>query len=160
MEISEGQIARFWSKVEMAEEVECWLWSARLLKGYGVVTIRKRAYMAHRVAYELYVGPIPDGFEVDHLEVDHLCFTPRCVNPRHLQAVTPEENHRRAREAGRFNIGERKGRKVGTGLKTHCKRGHELSPDNVRTYPTKTGGLQRNCRACDTIRARERAAAA
>lgn len=73
----------------------CWLWTGRLNnKGYGRVTLwaKKRGYMAHRMAYEFAVGPIPDG-----LEIDHLCRNRICCNPSHLEPVTHQENVRRAR---------------------------------------------------------------
>jgi hypothetical protein len=77
----------------------CWEWpGARLLNGYGigVVTLaslglKPKSFYAHRVAYEHWVGPIPDG-----LTVDHLCRNKGCVNPEHLEAVTLAENISRA----------------------------------------------------------------
>ena len=76
---------------------DCWVWQGQTAgAGYGVFqyggsrTNRNRIY-AHRFAYEQAKGPIPDG-----LEVDHLCRNKRCVKPDHLEAVTHQENQRRA----------------------------------------------------------------
>ena len=87
---------RFWNKVKLGPG-GCWLWTASL-KGPGYNTGRGYAsfYWAgkgqsgHRVAYEVLVGTIPDG-----LQVDHLCRVRRCVNPEHLEPVTHRENVRR-----------------------------------------------------------------
>jgi len=70
---------------------ECWLWLGRKNpKGYGQMTIAKHQRSAHRVSYETFVGPIPEG-----LEIDHLCRVRHCVNPGHLEAVTRSVNLRR-----------------------------------------------------------------
>lgn len=61
--------------------------------GYGHVLREGKMVGAHRAAYELLVGPIPDG-----LHIDHLCCNRPCVNPAHLEPVTMQENLRRARE--------------------------------------------------------------
>lgn len=93
--------------------------------GYGTIGEgRKRGknLYAHRVAYELLVGPIPEG-----LVLDHLCSTRRCINPHHLEPVTQNENVRRAAEQ-----------------RTHCAQGHEFTPENTRNRP----GRGRECRAC------------
>lgn len=64
---------------------------ARTPRGYGTVTLPVyRVTLAHRAAYEMVRGPIPDG-----LELDHLCLNPPCVNPAHLEPVTHLENVRR-----------------------------------------------------------------
>lgn len=72
----------------------CWEWTgARQPDGrydYGMFWDGTRAVRAHRFAYELLVGPIPVG-----LELDHLCRNPPCVNPAHLEPVTHAENIRR-----------------------------------------------------------------
>jgi hypothetical protein len=97
---------RFWAKVVKTDS--CWLWvgATSAPKGYGAFTIpadgQWRNVLAHRFAYELLVGPIPVG-----LQIDHLCFVTNCVRPTHLEVVTPGVNKRR-----------------GTQRKTHCKRGH------------------------------------
>ena len=82
---------RFEAKIERTDT--CWIWRGTILKiGYGSCSYRHRATYAHRIAYEIYVGPIPRG-----LELDHLCRVTRCVNPAHLEPVTHAENMRRAK---------------------------------------------------------------
>lgn len=130
---SNGQFAkapdlldRFWSKVDKSGD--CWEWTnVKNNKGYGRFCLQGKLLMSHRVSYEIIVGKIPDG-----LELDHLCRNPGCVNPKHLEAVTHKENMRRAR-----------GNKP-----NHCIRGHELTPDNIYIkYKGKT--LYRQCRTCN-----------
>jgi len=69
----------------------CWLWAGSLQpNGYGHLTIQNRQVLAHCYTYERLRGPIPDGYELDHL-----CRNPRCINPDHLEPVTHAENCRR-----------------------------------------------------------------
>lgn len=78
----------------------CTLWlGSTTERGYGRFTVdsQRRGLAAHRVAYELFVGPIPAG-----LELDHTCRTPQCVNPNHLEPVTHAVNCRRAAVLGGF----------------------------------------------------------
>jgi hypothetical protein len=73
----------------------CWAWLRHLTKrGYPHVSTPNGPLCAHRWTYEMFVGPIPNG-----LEIDHLCRQPDCVNPDHLEPVTSPENMRRARAA-------------------------------------------------------------
>lgn len=78
---------------------DCWVWmGAAKLSGwtgsmYGRLSRRGEHFAAHRWAYELLEGPIPEGYELDHLCPDTLC-----VRPDHLEPVTPEENDRRRLE--------------------------------------------------------------
>jgi len=129
---------RFWPKVDKNGPVPeyrpdlgpCWVWTACLAYGYGKLTDGGKhgvSLSAHRVSYELLVGTIPDG-----LELDHLCRVRACVNPFHLEPVTRAENMRRAMEA-----------------KTHCDKGHLFDDANTRWY---RGG--RRCRTCDRAAAR------
>lgn len=116
---------RFWSRVDRTGD--CWIWLAgRGSKGLAYGRFRRMAgetsMSAHRIAYEMCIGPIPEG-----LHIDHLCCTALCVNPAHLEAVTPEENRRR--QWARL---------------THCKHGHPLSGENLRI---RADG-RRCCRIC------------
>jgi hypothetical protein len=74
---------------------DCWVWQRALrTSGYGAWTRRSdglHGRYAHAVSYETFVGPIPDG-----LQIDHLCRTRACVNPAHLEPVTQRENMQRA----------------------------------------------------------------
>lgn len=81
-----------WDKIEKLPD-GCWIWTgARNTGGYGVARHRGRTIGAHRMTYEVFVGPL-DPF----LEIDHLCRNPPCVNPDHLEQVTRAENIRRVR---------------------------------------------------------------
>ncbi len=70
----------------------CWLWNrSRSPDGYGWASLNDRTHQAHRLIYQLIVGPVPPG-----LQLDHLCRVRHCVNPDHLEPVTPRENQRRS----------------------------------------------------------------
>jgi hypothetical protein len=80
----------FWIKVDA--DGDCWVWRGAVDRyGYGKATINHVRHIAHRVAYELMVGPIPEG-----LTLDHLCRNTLCVNPDHLDPVTNRVNIQRA----------------------------------------------------------------
>ena len=106
--------------------------------GYGVFAITSlKSMLAHRFSYELLVGPIAPG-----LELDHLCRVRACCNPAHLEPVTPLENFRRGYAIAAINA-----------RKTHCKHGHEFSPENTYVYTGKQG-TSRICRECRSTKKR------
>jgi hypothetical protein len=119
---------RFWSKVDKSGE--CWLWTAyRDHSGYGIFGLNGRNQRAPRVAYELLVGPIPQG-----MYILHSCDNPPCVNPSHLRVGTNLENVQDKMNRGREYWSAR----------THCKNGHPFDELNTHWAP---GGFRR-CRAC------------
>lgn len=118
----------------------CWLWTGALAGGgYGKGWSNGRTVLAHRWAYQLLVGAVPEG-----LELDHLCRVRRCVNPEHLEPVTASVNVLRSTGpavAGRHNA-----------IKTHCPQGHPY--DEANTYISPSGG--RSCRTCSAARSAAR----
>lgn len=126
---------RFWEKVDQSGGPEaCWPWMAYVKgTGYGQFWYEGRDQHAHRVAYQLVVGPIPEGAEIDHVRARG-CTRKDCVNPAHLEAVTHRENTLRSDAPVAANA-----------RKTHCEQGHEFTPEN--TYVVK-GRYQRQCRTC------------
>jgi hypothetical protein len=106
--------ARFWSKVSLCEQTGCWLFvGARNRDGYGSFSLGGKVRSAHRVAYEVLVGPVPHGLELDHAR----CQTPACCNPSHLEPVTHRENMLR----GKTNC------IMAARAKSVCPKGHPYS---------------------------------
>jgi hypothetical protein len=128
----------FWARVEIGKSDECWPWrKAKADNGYGHFTIKAYGtFAAHRTAYELENGPVPEG-----LEVCHRCDNKPCCNPGDLFAGTRIDNMQDMVAKG-LHPEQRK---------THCKRGHEFTAANTYIIPT-TGGRQ--CLTC--VRARSR----
>lgn len=121
------------------DENGCWIFTGATSMGYGVVGLGGRGSgndYAHRVTYRHFRGPIGDG-----MQIDHLCMVRRCCNPDHLEAVTQAENVRREMA-------------VRT-PKTHCKWGHEFTPENTRCT-----ARQRLCLTCSRLRTARRKGAA
>jgi hypothetical protein len=131
-------VARFWSKTQPASDDPdaCLLWTARCnWGGYPRFSLHHgREVQAHRFAYALANGSIPDG-----LELDHLCRNVTCVRADHLEAVVP-----------RTNILRGTGFAAKNAMKTHCPSGHPLTPE-------RHAG-QRVCLFCRRLPARLRAA--
>lgn len=102
---------RFWFHVVRDPDTDCWLWFGARSRGYGLVKYAGRSTSAHRLAYTSFVGPIPEG-----LELDHLCRERCCVNPDHLEAVTSSVNALRSPLVGKGMRGD--------GVR--CRNGHSL----------------------------------
>lgn len=116
----------------------CLLWLGAVdRKGYGRIKVGGRMLQAHRVNYELNVGPIPDG-----LHLDHLCRNPPCIEPTHLEPVTPRENYERG-------IGPMVMKKL-----IACAKGHEWTTATTgmaKSY-RKDRDFQRVCLTCKEAR--------
>lgn len=122
---------RFWGRVDKSGD--CWLWLGALNRdGYGHTSRNNKTVFTHRLAYELEVGPIPEGFVLDHL-----CRVHNCVRPDHLEPVTAKEN---------VDRGER------SSTKTECIHGHPYEPDNLYRNPAG----KRICRVCMRANSRRR----
>lgn len=136
------EVDRFWTRVDKGAEGECWHWTGGMLpNGYGRFCLAKanggRTVLAHRYSYELAIGPVPPGLDVDHTchNADAACaggFNCQhraCVNPSHLEAVTRRTNTLRGRAPTAENA-----------AKTHCPKGHPYN--GVRNNGS------RFCRTC------------
>lgn len=112
--------------------VGCWKWGGYLnTSGYGTISISSRDVLVHRFLYELVIGPIPEG-----MQIDHLCRHRWCVNPYHMEPVTPRENTMRGISFSAQNA-----------RKTHCPQGHPYDETNTIHY-----GRRRYCRTCRDAR--------
>ena len=101
--IDKGLEIRFWKKVQKGHG--CWEWTgSKDRKGYGRIkpTLVKGNLKAHRVSYELHIGPIPSG-----MSVLHACDNPKCVHPDHLFLGTNNDNVQDMINKGRSLRGER-----------------------------------------------------
>lgn len=120
--------SRLWSRVVPGNGC-CIVWTGlTTYNGYGRIRVGGKGtpmMRVHRAAYELRVGPIPEG-----LQIDHLCRNRRCVNPAHLEAVTQTVNILR----GESPAAKQKRR-------THCIHGHEFERVAEK-------GQRRRCRIC------------
>ena len=129
-------LERFWDKVEVNQITNCWNFTSMLRNGYGRFKINNKILSAHRFAYEINKGKIPEG-----LKLDHLCRNPSCVNPDHLEIVTQKENVLRGIAPSALAVRNNK-----------CIRGHDLTGMNL--YVSKTNN-ERICKECCKIRRRE-----
>ena len=145
MTLAGGYLEVFLSRIVYSES--CWSWRGAHREGYGEGWDGAHPISAHRAAHELWIGPIPAGYEVDHLCHTQECVETAqcshrgCVNPEHLQAVPPRVNNLRSRSTAAINA-----------RKTHCPQGHLY--DEINTHVTPRG--TRSCRECWKISSKER----
>ena len=129
-------IERFLSKIRILEN-GCWKWEGwKNRNGYGQISLKGKGILTHRFIFEYYHGDINPK-----LTIDHLCNNTSCANPKHLKEATYKENILRGNGLAALNS-----------RKTHCKQGHEFTPENI--YITPING--RSCRTCENTRKRNR----
>lgn len=122
-------LSRLDKSVSSDQPTECWSWTRGLSSdGYGIVRYNGGSMkLVHKIVYEHWFGPVPKGYELDHL-----CRRRDCANPYHLEAVPHAVNVKRG-EVGKNSRD-----------KTHCPQGHPYSGDNVYVSPSN----RRHCRIC------------
>lgn len=111
-----------WRLRSATNENGCWLWTGSRSDGYGNVGVGGKVYKLHILAYKHFIGPIPDG-----LELDHKCRIRHCWNPQHVEPVTHKVNMERGERA----------------MKTHCRHGHPYDEKNTQLFQGR-----RYCRTC------------
>lgn len=131
------QAENFARKIGPATSSGCLPWTGHCSKaGYGLVMLAEAGVCkAHRVAWTVARGPIPEGLTIDHVRARG-CELRSCCNVEHMELVTLDENKRRARSRNREL--------------THCPAGHPYTGDNLKV--TRQGW--RVCRTCDNERMR------
>ncbi len=131
----------------------CWRYTGWLgHDGYGYIRVKEKNRLVHRVSYEVFRGPIPSGYELDHechdpktcpggLECPHRA----CINPDHLEPATGAHNHSRARA----NYTKTQ-LHIANEAKTHCPMGHSYDMLNTRII-----GTSRSCKECTRANSRK-----
>ena len=119
----------------------CWIWNGWInYKGYGQLKFKQKTLIAHRASYMIFVGQIPEGFDVDHTcHSDDpekcgsykICKHRACINPEHLEAVSKKEHGSRSIHAKKIT----------------CINGHDRNVDTVYYHDNK-----RHCKVCSKER--------
>ncbi len=140
-------LVRLRSKIDVRGPDDCWPWLDSTRDGYGRFRLRGKKVQAHRLAYVLLVGPVPDGLLLDHTchNTDETCNLGsecphrRCCNPAHLEPVTHRMNTLRGHSVTARHA-----------VKTHCPQGHPYSGENLIIYRGR-----RYCRVCQDAHKRQ-----
>lgn len=126
----------FWYRVDFSGK--CWIWTkAKDSSGYGTLAWRGKTRGAHRVAFKLAYGYLPDK----NYQLDHLCRNRLCVRPSHLEIVTSRQNTLRG--SGLSAIYARR---------SHCSRGHLYTETNTLWHVTKGRRPARRCKECRKLK--------
>jgi hypothetical protein len=134
--LSDINIERFLSKIDVDQSSGCWIWRGGRVDGYGLFRTKAGPVRPHRVSFRVFKGELTAG-----LVVDHKCMNTACVNPDHLREVTVKVN----------NIENSNCPSALNAQKTECSRGHEYTKESTRIYRG-----ERNCRICERIRSGQR----
>jgi hypothetical protein len=133
--LTPSELCRLGGQIEESPN-GCWTWKGYVgIGGYGRIFLHGAFWQVHRIVYELFVGPVPEG-----CVLHHRCRNKRCCNPAHLQPATQAEN---LAFDGALCLKHQPRR-----LKTWCRNGHELSDHNIR-WRTVKGKRIRVCLACE-----------
>ncbi|SRR5229473_1887956 len=139
MNLTAAELTHFWEKVDKNGPIPetnpklgaCWLWNGKIDRyGYGKFSVKRKMESAHRVAYQVTVGPIAKG-----LTADHLCRVRRCIRPSHIEPVTNRENVLRGDTFPARQLAQ-----------THCVNGHEFNEANTYHW-----NGHRGCRTCKRL---------
>ncbi|HEY8309405.1 MAG TPA: HNH endonuclease signature motif containing protein [Gemmatimonadaceae bacterium] len=142
--MNEKDLTRFLSKVRVLPD-GCWQWTGSFFSnGYAYFHTgtrqSRKANLGHKIAYEHFVGPVPNGLQLDHVAT---CRHRWCVNPAHVETVTRKVNMQRAVPFNHFGVYDRV-------KPTHCPQGHEYTPEN--TYMYANGNYY--CKECNRAASR------
>lgn len=130
-------VARIKARCTITES-GCWLWPGGLSRnGYAQDAYRSKGCRVHRKMFEIANGVTLERWQY----ACHTCDTRHCVNPAHVWIGTPKDNQQDMSRKGR----------AGFQSATHCRAGHEMTPENTRRYPPN---YRRSCVACQRIRQR------
>lgn len=141
--MSKNKIERFLLKISISNDnfyngTPCLEWTAHISpNGYGRFQLNRKSEYAHRVAYELIKGKIPEN-----LVINHLCRNRKCCNPDHLEVITQKLNIQKGKTGYHDNHLNK--------FKTHCPQGHEYNKENTYAY-----NGNRVCKICTQIRSHQ-----
>lgn len=178
-EFPEKRVRQHVEKMVRDPQTDCWIWQKAVdtfAKRYGITSWKSKSIAAHRLSYMIFVGPIPEGYQVHHK-----CKVPKCINPDHLEAmdakthkeVEADSRHKDVCINGHVQNAETIGYYKGTSKrrckvcmrehqaryraaqppkppKTHCRRGHEYTDENTRWF--RGTRYCKTCHAENTLR--------